>query len=82
MKLPRDLPGTALASLLRGYGYDITRQTGSHLRLTSTIRGTEHHITVPRHRQLTVGTLSAILADVASYLEIHREKLGEDLFGR
>jgi predicted RNA binding protein YcfA (HicA-like mRNA interferase family) len=82
LKLPRDLPGLELASLLRRYGYEITRQTGSHLRLTSTTKGIEHHITIPRHTKLRVGTLSAILTDIASYLEIEREKLAEDLFGR
>ena len=56
----RDLPGDALASRLRRYGYEPTRQTGSHLRLTSTLQGQEHHVTVPRHDHLRVGTLSAI----------------------
>ena len=82
MKLPRDLPGEQLASLLRRYGYETTRQTGSHLRLTSTTRGSEHHITIPRHRELRVGTLNAILSDVAGYLEMDREELAEDLLGR
>ena len=82
MKLPRDLPGLELTSLLHRYGYEITRQTGSHLRLTSTTKGTEHHITIPQHKKLRVGPLSAILTDVASYLEIEREKLAEDLFGQ
>ena len=81
MKLPRDLSGTELAAALRRYGYQITRQTGSHLRLTSTAKGTEHHVTAPRHKHLRVGTLSAILNDVASYLETPRETLVRDLFG-
>jgi len=29
-----------------------------------------------------VGTLSGILTDVASYLEIGKEELAEDLFGK
>jgi len=82
LKLPRDLPGEQLASLLRRYGYETTRQTGSHLRLTSTAKGSEHHITIPRHKELKVGTLNAILSDVAGYLEIDREELAEDLLGR
>lgn len=82
MKLPRDVPGMELASLLRRHGYEITRQTGSHLRLTSVAKGSEHHITIPRHRHLRVGTLNAILADVASYLDMERGKFVEDLFGR
>ncbi|MDP2674373.1 MAG: type II toxin-antitoxin system HicA family toxin [Dehalococcoidia bacterium] len=82
MKLPRDLSGTKLASLLSRRGYEITRQTGSHLRLTSTLKGTEHHITIPRHKELRVGTLNSILTDVASYLEVDRDTLAEELFGR
>lgn len=80
MRLPRDISGTELASLLRQYGYSVTRQTGSHLRLTSRIKGSEHHISIPRHRSLKVGTLSSILSDVAGYLEINREALGEGFF--
>ena len=49
MKLPRDISGETLAHALRRYGYDVTRQTGSHLRLTSRLRGFVHHITIPRH---------------------------------
>ena len=29
-------------------GYEVTRQTGSHLRLTTEVNG-EHHITIPNH---------------------------------
>jgi len=36
------------------------------MRLTSRVKGTEHHVTIPRHEPLRVGTLSAILAEVAS----------------
>ncbi len=45
MKLPRDLSGENLAKLLKKYGYEITRQTGSHIRLTTNLKG-EHHITL------------------------------------
>ena len=82
MKLPRDVPGTELASLLRRHGYEVTRQTGSHLRLTSMVKGSEHHVTIPHHKQRRVGTLNAIQADVASYLEMDRGRLVEELFGR
>lgn len=45
MKLPRDIGGEELAKLLKKYGYQTTRQTGSHLRLTTGIKE-EHHITI------------------------------------
>ncbi len=46
MRLPRDISGHDLATLLQRHGYQVTRQTGSHLRLTTT-RGGEYHITIP-----------------------------------
>jgi len=80
LKLPRDLSGEDLARALRRYGYELTRQTGSHMRLTSKRKGTEHHVTIPAHARLKIGTLSQILGDVAAYLDLTREQLLEDLF--
>jgi predicted RNA binding protein YcfA (HicA-like mRNA interferase family) len=59
MKIPRDLSGDDLVKLLKRYGYLPTRQSGSHIRLTSNQNG-EHHITIPNHSPIKVGTLSAI----------------------
>lgn len=81
MKLPRDLSGADFAKALRVYGYAVTRQTGSHIRLTSSFKDSEHHITIPAHKTLKVGTVSAILGEVASYLEIDRESLLTTLLG-
>jgi len=80
MKLPRDISGEELASLLTKYGYRVTRQTGSHLRLTSTLKDTEHHLTIPKHKPLRVGTLSSIVNEVASYLELDRQSVIQELF--
>lgn len=80
MKLPRDVGGEELANLLGKYGYKVTRQTGSHLRLTSTMKDAEHHITIPRHKPLRVGTLSGIVNEVTSYLELDRQVLVKELF--
>ncbi|MGA2372028.1 MAG: type II toxin-antitoxin system HicA family toxin [Candidatus Korobacteraceae bacterium] len=78
--MPRDLGGSELAKLLRRYGYEITRQTGSHLRLTSSIRGAEHHIAIPAHKNLKVGTLAGILKEVCAYLEMSRADMERELF--
>ena len=82
MKLPRDLDGRRLAALLRRYGYEVTRQTGSHIRLTSRAKGTEHHVTIPAHKEIRVGTLHEILREVASYVEKAPAELIEELLGR
>lgn len=73
MKLPRDISGEELAKLLERYGYQISRQTGSHIRLTSVIKVMEHHLTIPRHKTLKVGTLSDILSEIATYLEMYEK---------
>lgn len=80
MRLPRDLSGWALARALERYGYTVTRQTGSHLRLT-TQQGGEHHVTIPAHEHLRVGTLSAILTAVAAHLGRDRTEVVQELFG-
>ena len=51
------------------------------LRLTTLERG-EHHVTIPRHAALRVGTLSGLLGDVAQHFALSREELTEQLFGR
>jgi len=60
-------------------GYESTRQVGSHIRLTTRENG-EHHITIPSHNPLKVGTLSSILKDIAEHFKITKEKLFERLF--
>ncbi len=79
MRLPRDLTVDDLARALRVLGYQITRQTGSHMRLTTMQEG-EHHVTVPRHNPMRVGTLSGILADVASHFKATRDDIAAKLF--
>ena len=81
MKLPRDVSGAALIKALARLGYRVTRQSGSHVRLTCD-KPTQHHITVPNHETLRVGTLAGILNDVAGHHGMHRETLLERLFGR
>lgn len=79
MKLPRDLSGMELAKAMERLGYRISRQTGSHLRLTAD-SPTQHHLTIPAHDPLKIGTLAAIIADVATHKGISREDLVRQLW--
>ncbi len=81
MRLPRDLSGRELAKALESLGYRLTRRSGSHLRLTTTRSGV-HHVTIPDHASLRVGTLAGVLGDVAAHLGSTREELLERLFPR
>ena len=74
MKLPRDLSGIDLAKALSRFGYAVTRQKGSHMRLTTSVPS-EHHLTIPNHDPLRIGTLAAILDAVANHLGVSRDDL-------
>jgi predicted RNA binding protein YcfA (HicA-like mRNA interferase family) len=57
VKLPRDISGRDAVKALRRLGFEITRQEGSHIRLSN---GTLH-VTIPNHKTIAVGTLKNIL---------------------
>jgi predicted RNA binding protein YcfA (HicA-like mRNA interferase family) len=78
MKTPRDLSGLELAKALKQLGYVITRQSGSHLRIT-TQQGGEHHEVVPNHSPVKIGTLKGILRNVAAHHKLTVAELMEQL---
>jgi len=49
---------------LRVLGYVVTRQNGSHIRVT-TETGGQHHEVIPNHSPIKLGTLQGILRSVA-----------------
>lgn len=60
---------------LANVGYVVTRQKGSHIRLSRKDENGENHITIPDHDPIKIGVLSKILNDVAKQLDISREEL-------
>ncbi len=68
MKLPRDLSGANLIRALMRLGYEQTRQTGSHVRMTISVPR-QAHLTVPLTRAIPAGTLAALIKNVAIQLE-------------
>jgi len=74
MKLPRDFNAEQLIKLLAKTGYEVSRQTGSHIRLTAILHG-QHHITIPNHNPIKIGTLNNILKEVAEHFNITKEDL-------
>lgn len=78
MKTPRDVSGPDLVRALRALGYERIRQDGSHIRLT-TLQDGEHHITVPNHAPLRLGTFKSILRVLATHHGISVEELLERL---
>ena len=79
MRLPRNLSGDELIRALGRLGYRSNRQRGSHVRLTTDQNG-RHDVTVPRANPLRIGTLAAILRDVAAHFGNSRDELLQRLF--
>ena len=81
MKIPRDLNGAELAKRLAAYGYVVSRQSGSHMRLSRQAGEQQQHLTIPAHKPLRVGTLRQILKDVASQCGIGLEEVVQAISG-
>jgi hypothetical protein len=50
------------------------------MRLTTTRNG-EHHVTIPDHAELRIGTLAAIVGSVAAHFDQDLLQIHELLFG-
>jgi predicted RNA binding protein YcfA (HicA-like mRNA interferase family) len=81
VKIPRDLNGADLAKRLAVYGYSITRQSGSHMRLSRQTADGQQHLTIPAHKPMRVGTLRQILKDVASKNGVSLEEVVQAIGG-
>ena len=79
MKIPRDVEYQAIIKALSQLGYTVTRQTGSHIRLTTEVNG-QHHITIPAHRPVKIGTLNAIFINIAEHFGLTKNELINRLF--
>jgi predicted RNA binding protein YcfA (HicA-like mRNA interferase family) len=79
MKMPRDIDSNKLIKILKILDYQITRQAGSHIRLSTILNG-QHHLTIPNHKPVKIGTLSKILSEIAIHFEITKEELMIKLF--
>ncbi|CAN5578363.1 hypothetical protein BH09BAC4_BH09BAC4_24990 [soil metagenome] len=79
MKIPRNLTGLELIKLLKPFGYEAVRQTGSHIRI-QTMQNGQHYETIPRHDPIKIGTLNNILKNIAEHVDLSKEELAKQLF--
>ncbi len=79
MKVPRDISGERLANhLCRRWDYARVTQVGSHIMLRTEAPSGARQV-IPAHNQIKVGTLSAILSQVAQHKGVTREDILRDL---
>jgi predicted RNA binding protein YcfA (HicA-like mRNA interferase family) len=75
VKLPRGLYGRELARVLCAHwAYRQVNQVGSHIILQTEIQQ-HHRLSVPDHKPLRIGTLNAILREVAAAKGVTREDI-------
>lgn len=79
MKIPRSISGEELVKLLRKFGYEKTGQKGSHIKVTTTKNG-QHHLAIPNHNPIKIGTLNSIVNKVAAHFNKSKEEILELLF--
>ncbi len=73
MKTPRNLSAQELIKILAKYGYEVIRQKGSHIRLVKHSGNGTHHVTIPNHNPIKLGTLSSIISDVTDNVGINKD---------
>ena len=71
----KNTSGQQLVKALEKQGYVVTRQKGSHTRLTLSGKNGDKHLTIPAHKPLKLGTISSVLKEVSEHLEITKEAL-------
>jgi hypothetical protein len=76
VKLPRELNGRDLARVLCArWAYRRVNQVGSHIVVLQTETPQHHRLSVPDHRPLRIGSLNAMLRQVAAAKGVAREDI-------
>ncbi len=77
-KLKR-LSGDEVIAILKKFGFTVHSQRGSHVKLRRvTAFGEVQSLTIPRHRELDVGTLHAIFRQACRF--IPEEELRKEFY--
>ena len=78
MKIPRDLSGKDIVKALAILGYVVVRQKGSHI-MVSTKQSGEHHLAIPNHDPVKIGTFNGILGQVANHFGLTKQEVLEKI---
>ncbi len=64
----RRLSGAQVAAILQIFGFAITGQKGSHVKLARISGGIKQILTIPNHKEIDTGTLRAIYRQALAYI--------------
>lgn len=63
------LSGLEVVAILRGFGFELLKQEGSHMKLRRlSATGRRETVSVPRHRQLVTTTLFSVYKQARQYI--------------
>jgi predicted RNA binding protein YcfA (HicA-like mRNA interferase family) len=77
--LPRGLSGREFMRLAENLGYRYDRASSSHVIFILERSGL-HHVCIPDHKELSLGTLNDLLNSMAQQLRITKSELVKKLF--
>ena len=80
MRIPRNISGKELIKSLEKIGYENYSSKRKSYSKTSKFPE-EHHLTIPNHEPIKIGTLSSIPGEIAKYRNLKKEDLVNQLFG-
>ena len=67
----RRLTPREVLSILRGFGFEVSKMRGSHAKLVRiTPSGERQTLTVPLHPQLPIGTVQAIYRQASRFISL------------
>ena len=79
MKIPRNISGKELVKVLKVFGYEVVRQNGSHLTVTTEMNG-QHHLAIPNHDSIKIGTFNGIINRVALHFNLDKQEVLKNYF--
>ncbi|MFA6601355.1 MAG: type II toxin-antitoxin system HicA family toxin [Candidatus Paceibacterota bacterium] len=62
------LSGKDIIKILKGFGFIVHDQTGSHIKLRRVMLGMNQTLIVPNHNPIAKGTLKGILNQASKYI--------------
>ncbi len=64
----RVISGKEVVKIFENFGFNVTAQKGSHIKLKRIVSGTEQVLAVPNHKEIDKGTLKAIINQASHYI--------------
>lgn len=64
----RDLSGKKLVKIFESFGFEVVKQTGSHIKMSRIFSGQTQTLVIPNHFSIAKGTLKEIYLQALVYI--------------